>query len=159
MDRYINQLIEEFSKAEANHVSENDLKESYEDFEKLMFAIEEGHTVAAEKLFNVSYEELPPVERLDKIQIQKLLIAIFNALSAKGTQVHIPGNGVPVEIVYVEIREMFKEGFYAMPGWNLDFCSGYCPGCKFADYCDTCKNIWTNEELEKERNEMEKDEI
>jgi len=151
MDHYISQLIEELAKAEANPVTETDFDSSYIEFEEQMLAIENGETIAAENLLNVSYDELPPVEMLNKMQIQKLLTAIFNALSAKGTNISVPGNGVPVEIVYNEIRKMFKKGFFAMPGWTIDFCSGWCPDCKFADYCETCWEIWINDELEKER--------
>lgn len=139
MDRYIEQLIEDFAKAEANPTPKNDFGSSYEDFEKKMFAIEKEKTVPAKNLLDVSYAELPPVERLNKKQLQKLMIAIFNALSAKGTHVSVPGNGVPVKIVYEEIREMFRDGFRAVPGWTIDFCSGWCPECKFVDYCDSCK--------------------
>jgi hypothetical protein len=57
---------------------------------------------------------------------------------------------VPVEVVYAEIRKMFKDGFHVMPGWTIDFCSGWCPECAFAEYCDSCKETWTIEELEKE---------
>jgi len=152
MQRYIEQIVEELSKAEANPTPEINFGTSYEDFEKKMLEIEDGQLISSEELLNVSYKELPPVERLSKMQIQQLLIAIFNALSAKGTTVNIPGNGVPVELVYEQIRERFKEGFHAMPGWTIDFCSGWCPECKFADYCDSCKETWTKEELEKERN-------
>lgn len=151
MDRYIEQLIEELANAEANPISDNDLAQSYEDFEKQMQAMEDGQKIKSESLIGISYEELPPVESLNNMQIQKLLIAIFNALSAKGTKISVPGNGVPVEIVYEEIRDMFKEGLYEMPGWTIDFCSGWCPCCKFGDYCDSCREIWTMEELEKER--------
>lgn len=151
MDRYIEQLIEELAKAEASPVSDNDSAQTYEEFEKQMQAMEDGQKIRTESLIGVSYEELPPVERLNKNQIQKLLIAIFNALSAKGTTVSIPGNGVPAEIVYEEIRKMFKEGLYEMQGWTIDFCSGWCPDCKFADYCESCKEIWNKDELEKER--------
>jgi hypothetical protein len=152
MQKYINQLIEDFARAEADPTPEIDFGSSYEEFEKQMHAFENGEKVAPENLINVSYKELPPVEMLNKEQIQRLLISIFNALSAKGTNVSIPGDGVPVEIVYECIREKFKEGFHAMPGWTIDFCSGWCPECKFADYCKTCNETWTKEELEKERN-------
>lgn len=151
MNRYIEQLVEIFGIAEANPIPENDLAQTYEEFEKQMQAIEEGQTVSAESLLGVSYEELPPVEKLDEMQIQNLLIAMLNAMSAKGIRVDIPGNGVPGKIVYEAIREMFKEGFSAAPGWTIDFCSGWCPECKFADYCNSCKESWTKEELEKER--------
>jgi len=152
MQKYINQLVEDFARAEADPTPETDFGTSYEEFEKQMLEIEEGETIPSKEMLNVSFEELPPVERLSKIQIQTLLKAIFNALSAKGTTVSVPGNGVPVEIVYEAIREKFKEGFRGMPGWTIDFCSGWCPDCRFADYCDSCKETWTKEELEKERN-------
>jgi len=152
MDRYIQQLIEDLAEAEANPVPEIDFGSSYEDFEKVMFQLEQAPKVLPEQLLNVSFEQLPSVERLNKMQIQKLLIAIFNALSAKKIKVNIPGNGVPVELIYSEIREMFEEGFPATPGWTIDFCSGWCPECAFSDYCDSCKELWSKDELEKERN-------
>lgn len=151
MDRYITQITEDLAKAEANPTPETDFGTSYEDFEKQMLEFEEGETVSAKDMLNVSFEELPPVEMLNKVQIKKLLISIFNALSAKGTNVHVPGSDAPVEVVYEAIREMFKDGFRAMPGWNIDFCSGWCPECKFADYCESCGKTWTKEDLEKER--------
>jgi len=154
MNRYIKQLIETFAIAEANPITDKDMLKSYADFEKQMEAIEAGEKVSAESLFGVSYEELPPVEMMDKMQIQNLLIAMLNAMSAKGIRVHIPGNGVPGKIVYEEIRKMFKDGFSAAPGWTIDFCSGWCPDCKFADYCNTCKETWTKEDLEKERDKQ-----
>lgn len=152
MQKYINQLIEDFARAEADPTPDTDFGASYEEFEKQMLEIEEGETIPSKEMLNVSFEELPPVEMLNKEQIQCLLIAIFNALSAKGTTVSVPGNGVPVEIVYAKIREMFKEGFMAVPGWTIDFCSGWCPDCTFVDYCDSWKENWTEEELEKEKN-------
>lgn len=157
MERYIEQLIEDLGNAEADPTPETDFGTSYEEFEKQMHQIEEWRTVPAKKMVNVSFEELPPVEKLTREQIQKLLIAIFNALAAKGTNVSIPGNGAPVELIYVEIREKFKEGFHAMPGWVIDFCSGWCPDCAFADYCESCKESWTKEEMEKERNKSKND--
>lgn len=151
MEKYIQQLIEDLAESEANPTSEPDFGYSYEEFEKMMLKIEECKKMPSKELLNVSYEELPPVEMLNKMQIQNLLLAIFNALSSKGTNVHVPGNGVPVEIVYFEIRKMFKEGFSNMPGWVIDFCSGWCPDCAFVDYCDSSKETWTSEELEKEK--------
>lgn len=151
MERYIEQLIEELANAEANPTPETDFGDSYEEFEKTMLEIEEGKKIPAKKMLNISYEELPPVEKLSKEHLEKLVPALMNALSAKGTTISIPGDNVPDEIVYREIRELFKEGFCAMPGWVMDFCTGYCPDCAFVDYCDTSKEIWTDEEMEEER--------
>ncbi|MDD4216659.1 MAG: hypothetical protein PHZ24_04910 [Bacteroidales bacterium] len=151
MERYINQLLEDLAEAEANPTPEPDFGTSYEEFEKVMLEIEEGRKMEAKKIVNVSYEELPPVERLNQKQIQKLLVAIFNALSAKGTNICLPSENAPVELVYREVREHFKEGFNALPGWVIDFCSGYCPDCAFVDYCNTREETWTKEEMEEER--------
>lgn len=139
MNNYINQLIQDLAQAAAHPTPELDFGNSHENFEKVMLQIEEWEKMSAKEMLNVSYEELPPAEMMDKMLIQKLLLAIFNALAAKGTQVHVPGNCVPVEVVYAEIREMFKDGFHVMPGWTIDFCSGWCPECAFAEYCDFCK--------------------
>jgi len=152
MERYIEQLVADLAKAEANPTLEPDYGESYEEFEKTMLEIEEGKKIPAKKMLNISYEELPPVEKLSKEHLEKLLPALMSALSAKGTTICIPGGNVPDEIVYREIRELFIEGFNAMPGWVMDFCSGYCPDCAFVDYCETCKESWTKDEIQDERN-------
>ena len=61
--------------------------------------------------------------------------------------VAIPGGDkAPVELVYTEIREIFKEGFHAMPGWIIDFCDGNCPDCAFKNYCDFYdEEMWVGE--------------
>lgn len=151
MERYIQQLIEDFNRAEADPVPEQDFGDSYEEFEEMMHKIESNEHIEAKQLLGVSYEELPPPEMLTAEQMQRLLIAILNALSAKGTEVSFPGNGIPVELAYRETRALFKEGFQSVPGWIVDFCTGWCPDCAFVDYCDAWKETWTKEELEKER--------
>ena len=85
-------------------------------------------------------------------QTQELLQAMLNALNAKGTQVYFPGEGVPVTLAYSELRKQFKVGFHSMPGWTIDFCSGWCPDCAFVDYCKTKDDIWDDDELKKAKN-------
>ena len=84
-------------------------------------------------------------------QTQELTIAMLNAINAKGTQVHFHGEGIPAKLAYTEIRKHFKEGFHSMPGWTIDFCSGCCLDCVFADYCDVKDDIGDDYELGKER--------
>ena len=151
MQNYINQLIEDFKNAEDNPVPEIDFGSTYEEFEKQMLEIEECETVQAKEKIGVSYEELPPVNKMSDGQTQRLLEAMLDSLSANGIEVTFPGNGIPVKLAYTEMRELFKEGFHAMPGWTIDFCSGWCPDCAFVDYCETSDDIWTKEELEIER--------
>lgn len=151
MQRYIQQLIEDFNRAEANPVSEPDFGDSYEEFERAMLKVEEGGNEDAKQLLGVSYEELPPADKMTIEQTQTLLQAMLNALNAKGTQVSFPGDGVPVKIAYTELCSHFKDGFHSMPGWTIDFCSGWCPDCAFVEYCNAKDDYWTKEELEKER--------
>jgi hypothetical protein len=151
MDRYIEQLIEDFNRAEGNPVPEIDFGDTYEEFEKQMLKIEEGETVQAKEKIGVSHEELPPANKMSDEQTQRLLGAMLNSLSANGTEVTFPGDGIPVKLAYSELREHFKEGFYAVPGWTIDFCSGWCPDCAFVDYCTAKDDIWTKEKLKAER--------
>ena len=151
MDRYIQQLIEDFKLAEENPVPEIDFGDTYEEFEKQMLELEKFETVPAKDKIGVSHEELPPAHKMTDEQTQQLLEAMLNSLSANGTEVAFPGDGIPVKLAYTELRDHFKEGFYAMPGWTIDFCSGWCPDCAFVDYCKSKDDIWTKEKLEAER--------
>lgn len=138
MNNYITHLFADLEQAASQSVPELDFGESYEEFEAMMRQIEEGRLVSTKNLLNVSYEDLPPADRLSNEQISLLVSAIIEALEAKGTSVTIPGGDkAPVELVYTEIREMFKEGFHALPGWNTDFCDGNCPDCVFKNYCES----------------------
>jgi hypothetical protein len=151
MNRYIAQLIQDINLAKENPRPEPDFGYSYEEFEKQMPEIENASHEASEQILGISYEELPPAEKMTVEQTQQLLEAILNSLSAKGTGVSFPGDGVPVKLAYSELRAQFRDGFFAMPGWNIDFCDGWCPGCAFADYCNTKDEIWSAEDLEAER--------
>ena len=151
MDRYVQQIIEDFKLAEENPVPKIDFGNSYEEFEEQMLEIEKGETVPAKDKIGVSYEELPPADKMTDEQTQRLLEAMLNSLSVNGTEVTFPGDGIPVKLAYSELREHFKEGFFAMPGWTIDFCSGWCPDCAFVDYCTAKDDIWTKEKLEAEQ--------
>lgn len=151
MDKYISQLIEKLAEAEANPTPETDFGNSYEEFEEKMLAIETEEPSAAERVINVSYDELPPPERLSDEQMERLIEAICNALQAKGTLVSFPGDDVPAKLRYSALRDYFKEGFFTFPGWNIDFCDGWCPDCEFFNYCKSWQDTWTKEDIEKER--------
>lgn len=151
MNRYINQLIEDFKQAESKPQPKIDFGDTYEEFSKQMIEFESSDNAPSKEKIGVSYEELPPTDKMTDEQTPRLLEAMLNALSANGTEVTFPGDGIPVKLAYSELREHFKEGFNAMPGWTIDFCSGWCPDCAFADYCKAKDDIWTKEELEAER--------
>jgi len=154
MQKYITQLIEDFNQAEEDPTQETNFGDTYEDFERHMLEIEKASLEPAKHIVGVSYEELPPVDRMTIAQTQQLLEAMLNALSAKGTEVIFPGDGIPVKLAYEQLREHFKEGFHAMPGWNIDFCDGDCPSCAFLEYCTAKDDIWSKEELDKAKSKL-----
>jgi len=64
---------------------------------------------------------LPPAEKLNPIQTQNLVIAIFNALLAYGINISVPGNSVPAKVVYNELLKEYKKGFVARNNVVIDF--------------------------------------
>lgn len=155
IQRYIEHLIADLFEAK-NHVPpEPVFSDDYEEFEEQMFAIENAPDVPAKKLFGISYEELPPSEKLSEEQMQQLIDAILDTFAAFNCSADFPDN-VPLKMQYELIRDKFAEPIHYMPGYSMhfDFCSGWCPDCKIADYCSNKDAIWTKEELEKERKKI-----
>ena len=158
MHRYLQQLIEDFKRAGAEtKYADTGFGKTDEDFDRLITEIEEGTKISAKAFVGVSYDELPPADMMTDMQVQLLLQAMLNTLSANGTEVVFPGKDIPVKLKYSELREHFKAGFYTLPGWTIDFCSGWCPDCAFSEYCSIKDDIWSQEELEVEHRKQKKD--
>ena len=157
MQHYIEQLIDDLAEAKKHVPPEPVFSEDYDEFEKQMLAIETAPDVPAKKLYGISYEELPPPERLTEKQMQQLIEAIADTWAAFNCFIIFPDN-VPIKLQYELIREQFAEPIHYMPGWsnNYDFCSGWCPDCEIAEYCTNKDDIWTSEELEEERKKSTK---
>jgi len=141
MQRYIQQLIEDLNIAESNPIKDLDSGNDYEGFEQMMLKIENYERLDLTQVLGISFEELPPPERLSVEQTQKLMVALLNAMAAQGTNVSFPGSGIPVGLAYGELRKYLKEGLSSMSGWNIDFCDGNCGDCTFLSYCETGKEI------------------
>ena len=154
MQRYINQLIQDLQAAKKNVPQDPQLgtEESYEEFEAKMFAIETAPNVSSKQLYGVSFEELPPKERLTEDQMQQLYDALVDTMEAFNCSIDFP-EGVPLHLRYEMLRDTFAEPVQHMPGFthHYDFCSGWCPDCKLIDYCNSWKETWTKEEIEQEK--------
>ena len=152
MQTYINQNIQILNKAEQEAPPIEDFSGSGFEFEMQMQKLESDARVPLEDRLGLTFEELPPADKMTGEQTQSLSIALLNALEANGTGVHFPGNGIPVKLAYTELLKYLKDGVMELKGWTIDFCDGWCPDCAFADYCATKDEIWSKEDLEKERN-------
>jgi len=159
MQKYINQVIGDIKAAQINVPPDPELgtEKTYEEFAEKMQAIENTPDVPAKQLYGVSYEELPPLEKLSEPQMQQLIDAIEETWIKFNISTEFPED-VPLKLRYELIRDCFKDDIHYMPGWSMhqDFCDGWCPECKIADYCTSINEIWTKEELEEERKKIEK---
>jgi len=150
MEKYIDQILADLKAAVKNVPDAPDFGDTEESFTEAMDSIVHAPEQEPKKMFGVSYEELPPVEKLNESQMQRLVEAIIDTLDAFGVSVHLKDN-MPTAFRYKILRNRFKDSIPYMPGWNIDFCTGSCPDCEILDYCDGWKNIWTKEELEAEQ--------
>ena len=159
MEKYINYLISDLQKTKQNVPPDPELgtEDTYEEFAEKMFAIETAPDVEAKELFGVSYEELPPAEKLTKQQMQKILIAIEDTFTTFNFSLEYPEN-VPLKLRYQLMRKQFAEPVHYMPGFthHYDFCTGWCPDCEILDYCEIWKGNWTPEEIKEEQQKANK---
>jgi hypothetical protein len=152
MQNYLNHLLSDLRAAKKNAPPAPDFGKTYKEFEKAMLEIENAPYVEPKNAFGVSYEELPPPEKLTEQQMHQLLEAILDTWDSFGISASLPKKA-PIHVQYEVVRDCFADKKQAVPGMVYDFCTGWCPGCKLCDYCPTVKEIWTEEELKKAREE------
>ena len=154
MQQYIEQIIGDLQKAKRNLPPDPKLgtEKTYKEFEEKMFALETAPDIPAKQLYGVSYEELPPAEKLTNEQMQQLIDAIAELFEARNYGVDTPEN-VPINLLYEVMRDEFKGDIHYMPGFSsdFDFCINWCPDCKILDYCEYREEFWTDKELEEEK--------
>jgi len=159
MQRYIEQLIEDLQNAKKNVLPEPDFGNSYKEFEAKMFAIETAPSVPTKQIYGVSFEELPPPEKLTIEQMQQLINAISDTWEAFSIGTMCP-DGVPVELQYEVMRDSFANDVHYMPGFSsdFDFCIYWCEGCKIAQYCEIKDDIM-NDDSDMENRTYDEDEL
>ena len=120
-----------------------------EEFEEKLFEMETSPNIPCKKLFGVSFEELPPANKLTETQMQELIDAIEDTWSVFGIGACFPDE-IPLQLKYELVKDTFLDDIHYMPGWQMthDFCTGYCPDCKLKDYCENCIHDWANDESE-----------
>ncbi|MCK5535887.1 MAG: hypothetical protein KAI79_03620 [Bacteroidales bacterium] len=150
MQKYINQLLGDLKAACKNVPPKPDFGNTQKEFNVAMDSIVHAPEQEPKKNFGVSYQELPPPERITDKQMQQIVDAMTNTFNAFGMSVHLKSE-MPTNLQYELLRDLFLDNMPYMPGWNFDFCDGHCPKCKILDYCDSWKDTWTIEEIKKEQ--------
>ena len=158
MDRYIEQIMQDLEEAKKNAPPEPDFGDTYEEFANTMFALETNPGKPAKKIFGLGREDLPPSDKLNPAQLKKLYHAIVDTFTAFSCHISFPEQ-VPLKLRYDILRDEFADEVMHNPAFlnHYDFCTGWCPGCRILDFCDTKDDIWTEEELENERRKTERD--
>jgi len=148
MQNYINQVIFDLHNAKKNAPEEPDFGDNYEDFEKVMFEIETAPSKSAKEIFGVSFEELPPPNRLTDFQMQQLIDAILDTFDAFNCSAEL-SEQMPLTLKYELLRSCFENEIHIMPGFSMhfDFCNGDCDECKKADYCEVKDEIMEDNEI------------
>lgn len=152
MERYLQQLLADIRWAR-EHIPEPwwhfiDSNDDEEDEEPFLLRREEPANApqkSLEELTGLRQFHLPPADRLDSRQVQLLLQALKDLLSAYNCHVIFQQSGIPHRLQYEVIRRRFKQGvpqlrttdhFFSFcdPGQERSSCSlgSYCE-CNFLD--------------------------
>jgi hypothetical protein len=136
MQNYINLLIEDLQDAKSHAPESPEFSDIYDEFEEQMLAIENAPDKSFDSLMGITYQQFPPSTMLNEEQIRSVIDALEDAFDAFNMSIDLPDE-VPLIVKYELIRELFTENTHYMPGFtnHFDFCSGYCSGCKIAEYC------------------------
>ena len=154
IQRYIDQLISDLRAARLSEPPKMTAPE--DDIVAFMDEIENAPIKPPKTTFGVSYEELPPAERLSPEQMQQVVTEMVLTIESFGMSVDFQP-GLPMALKYKLLRETFKDELHCTPGWHLDFCTGHCPCCLQLDYCQSGQELWTPSELKKYRDENPND--
>ncbi|MBU0763635.1 MAG: hypothetical protein KJ607_02245, partial [Bacteroidetes bacterium] len=105
------------------------------------------------EVLGIDPKDFPPSDRLTEEELTGKLEELLDIMAEHGFVCDL-SDKLPEALVYEHlIEEYLYEITDVLPeGWvtHIDGCTGDCPSCFQADYCRSCRDIWTHEELEEE---------
>ncbi len=131
-------------------------------FLKRELAVEEAETKPVFEIIGVNPKDFPPVDTLTRDEIGEALKKLVLIFNEHGISYGV-NEKIPVELSYkfltedylLSVSQDLPPGF----GWTIDGCSGDCPDCFQADFCESKNDTWKPEELIAERKRrLEEDE-
>lgn len=151
MQRYIEQLIEDLHAATWNLNAPHEIWEESgadpDDELELedMSYVEEfiyGDEIPISEITGINQEQLPFPEQLTKEQLALLSIELEKLLLNFHFILEFP-EGYPAELRYPFIRNFWNENHVAMSFGNIhiEFCEYNEEKCPFQGYCNTCKEV------------------
>jgi len=123
-------------------------------FLKRVMAFEEAAYKPVFEIIGVDPADFPPADTLSKDEIKAAFNKLIRIFDEHGISWGVNEN-VPVELSYRFLTEdyLLSESQDLPPdfGCTIDGCSGDCPSCFQADYCENKDDTWPPDELEAER--------
>lgn len=91
-----------------------------------------------ENVMGLKYSQFSSADEMSDDEINTVIAALDETFSAYDYSVEVPDR-VPLALKYELYRDLFSGEHVLTPGYtcHFDFCSGYCPGCKVADFCES----------------------
>lgn len=159
MQTYITQLLADLKAAQDNKPAKLDYKLLYPDHPAndpiyggvmdYMIEWENAPEWTFDKLFGISGEAFPPVEKLSQEQTTLLVDGILELWASFNITTHIPHDDTPIEIIYKVLVNYWKTETvqYISEGWlTIEFCEYDENNCPWSyEFC-TCKDF-TDEDL------------
>lgn len=151
MNRYIHQLIEDLEEAIALAPNREIFCDNYEfesedeEDEASIAFIEHylyGKQIELGKIVGIEQILLPPIEKLNKLQITKLFPYLENLLSEYGFELDFPMN-VPDTLKYELVRQVWTDKFVPVNigVQTIEFCDYDCDFCPFGSELCQCKEF------------------
>jgi len=124
-------------------------------FLKNIMAFEEAEIKPVHEILGVDPKSFPPADLLSENELKAEMDRLFRLFDEHGMTYDLK-EGIPLKVSYKFLTEEYLlEESSDIPGWVIDGCSGDCPSCFQADYCDVKDDIWGEEELKAERKKRE----
>jgi len=95
-----------------------------------------------------SHFKIKPSEDIPEDEIEAALDELIKQLERINYGMSFR-NDIPPRLIYEDLLETLEEEheMLGMPGWFLDGCDGYCPGCFQRPWCDQgCNSCWQEDE-------------
>ena len=106
------------------------------------------------QILNIDPVDYPSAQMLNDAQLKEKYLSLLTELRNHGFIYQLV-ESLPKRIAYRYLAEklLFEEFPLIPQGWQyyIDGCSGDCPGCFQANYCQVKDDIWSADELELER--------
>ena len=122
-------------------------------FLKQVFEFEETDPMPMYQYLHIEPDDFPAEKELNDKELEEQYIRLEELLKAHNIFIEFQP-GLPRRIAYRYLtEEVFYEKYVFVEGMtlHLDGCTGYCPDCFQLDYCDVKDEIWSKEEIERER--------